>query len=68
MDNIPSFDTAKHFEAVKYNSRTEHSMAPEMLLMSKVVYDTRFCGALTATMMLVTCVPAFSLWLPGLFK
>ena len=27
-----------------------------------------FYGALTATMMLVTYVPAFSMWLPGLFK
>jgi tripartite ATP-independent transporter DctM subunit len=27
-----------------------------------------FYGALTATLMLVTYVPAFSLWLPGLFK
>jgi len=27
-----------------------------------------FYGALTATMMLVTYVPAFSLWLPSLFK
>jgi len=38
-NNIPSFDTAKHYEAVKVYSKTEHSMAPEMLLMSKVVYD-----------------------------
>jgi tripartite ATP-independent transporter DctP family solute receptor len=38
-NNIPSFDTAKHFEAVKVYSKTEHSMAPEMLLMSKVVFD-----------------------------
>ena len=38
-NNIPSFDTAKHFEAVKIYSRTEHSMAPEMLLMSKIVWD-----------------------------
>jgi tripartite ATP-independent transporter DctP family solute receptor len=38
-NNIPSFDTAKHFEAVKVYSRTEHSMAPEMLLMSKAVFD-----------------------------
>ncbi len=38
-NNIPSFDTSKHFEAVKYYSRTEHSMAPEVLLMSKVVWD-----------------------------
>jgi len=38
-NNIPSFDTARHFEAVKIYSKTEHSMAPEMLLMSKIVYD-----------------------------
>ena len=38
-NNIPSFDTAKHVEAVKVYSKTEHSMAPEMLLMSKVVWD-----------------------------
>ena len=38
-NNIPSFDTAKHFEAVKVYSRTEHSMAPEILLMSKTVWD-----------------------------
>jgi tripartite ATP-independent transporter DctP family solute receptor len=38
-NNIPSFDTAKHVEAVKFYSKTEHSMAPEMLLMSKLVWD-----------------------------
>lgn len=38
-NNIPSFDTSKHYEAVKFYSRTEHSMAPEMLLMSKVIWD-----------------------------
>ena len=38
-NNIPSYDGFKHFEAVKFYSKTEHSMAPEMLLMSKVVYD-----------------------------
>jgi tripartite ATP-independent transporter DctP family solute receptor len=38
-NNVPSFDTSKHFEVVKFYSRTEHSMAPEMLLMSKVVWD-----------------------------
>jgi TRAP-type C4-dicarboxylate transport system substrate-binding protein len=38
-NNIPSFDTAKHVEAVKVYSRTEHSMAPEMLVMSKIVWD-----------------------------
>jgi tripartite ATP-independent transporter DctP family solute receptor len=38
-NNIPSYDGFKHFEAVKYYSKTEHSMAPEMLLMSKTVFD-----------------------------
>ncbi|HSV81628.1 MAG TPA: TRAP transporter substrate-binding protein [Ramlibacter sp.] len=38
-NNVPSFETSKHYEAVKYYSKTEHSMAPEMLVMSKVVYD-----------------------------
>ncbi|AMO24656.1 TRAP transporter substrate-binding protein [Ramlibacter solisilvae] len=38
-NNVPSYDGFKHYEAVKFYSRTEHSMAPEMLLMSKVVYD-----------------------------
>jgi tripartite ATP-independent transporter DctP family solute receptor len=38
-NNIPSFDTSKHYEAVKFYSKTEHSMAPEMLLMSKLVWD-----------------------------
>jgi tripartite ATP-independent transporter DctP family solute receptor len=38
-NNIPSYDGFKHYEAVKFYSRTEHSMAPEMLLMSKMVFD-----------------------------
>lgn len=38
-NNIPSFDTAKHVEAVKVYSKTEHSMAPEILVMSKLVFD-----------------------------
>jgi tripartite ATP-independent transporter DctP family solute receptor len=38
-NNIPSFDTAKHAEVVKVYSRTEHSMAPEILVMSKIVWD-----------------------------
>jgi tripartite ATP-independent transporter DctP family solute receptor len=38
-NNIPSFDTAKHAEAVKIYSRTEHSMAPEILVMSKIIWD-----------------------------
>jgi tripartite ATP-independent transporter DctP family solute receptor len=39
-NNFPSFDTSRHFEVAKYYAMTEHSMAPEMLLMSKKVYDT----------------------------
>ena len=38
-NNMPSYDGFKHYEAVKFYSKTEHSMAPEMLLMSKVIYD-----------------------------
>jgi tripartite ATP-independent transporter DctP family solute receptor len=38
-NNIPSFDTSRHFEAATFYSRTEHSMAPEVLLMSKRVWD-----------------------------
>jgi tripartite ATP-independent transporter DctP family solute receptor len=38
-NNIPSFDTSKHHEAVKFYSKTEHSMAPEVLMMSKLVFD-----------------------------
>jgi tripartite ATP-independent transporter DctP family solute receptor len=39
-NNWPSYDTSRHFEVAPYYSITEHSMAPEMLLMSKKVYDT----------------------------
>ena len=39
-NNWPSYDTARHFEVAPYYALTEHSMAPEMLLMSKKVYDT----------------------------
>ncbi len=38
-NNFPSYDTAKHFEAATVYSRTEHSMAPEILLFSKIVWD-----------------------------
>ena len=38
-NNIPSYEGFRHFEAVKVYSRTEHSMAPEMLIMSKAVFD-----------------------------
>ena len=38
-NNFPSYDTAKHFEAANVYSRTEHSMAPEILVFSKVIWD-----------------------------
>jgi tripartite ATP-independent transporter DctP family solute receptor len=38
-NNWPSYDTSRHFEVAKFYAVTEHSMAPEMLLMSKKIYD-----------------------------
>jgi tripartite ATP-independent transporter DctP family solute receptor len=38
-NNIPSYEGFKHYEAVKVYSRTEHSMAPELLVISKKVFD-----------------------------
>jgi tripartite ATP-independent transporter DctP family solute receptor len=38
-NNWPSYDTSKHYEVAKFYAVTEHSMAPEMLLMSKKIYD-----------------------------
>ncbi len=38
-NNIPSYEGFKHYEAVKVYSYTEHSMAPEMLVISKAVFD-----------------------------
>jgi tripartite ATP-independent transporter DctP family solute receptor len=38
-NNWPSYDTSKHFEVAKFYAITDHSMAPEMLLMSKKIYD-----------------------------
>jgi tripartite ATP-independent transporter DctP family solute receptor len=39
-NNWPSYESSRHFEVAKYYSLTEHSMAPEMLLFSKKVWDT----------------------------
>ncbi|MDB5800739.1 MAG: C4-dicarboxylate transporter [Rhodocyclales bacterium] len=33
-NNIPSYEGAKHFEVVKFYSKTEHSMAPEVVMFS----------------------------------
>lgn len=38
-NNEPSYEGFKHYEAVKYYSYTEHSMAPEMLVISKAFFD-----------------------------
>jgi len=38
-NNFPSYESSRHFEVAKYYSKTEHSMAPEMLLFSKKVWD-----------------------------
>jgi len=38
-NNFPSYDSVKHFEVAKYFSLTEHSMAPEVFVMSKRAWD-----------------------------
>ena len=38
-NNYPSYESSRHFEVAKYYNRTEHSMAPEILLFSKKVWD-----------------------------
>ena len=39
-NNLPSYDTSRHYAVARYYSLTEHSMAPEMLLISRKVWDT----------------------------
>ena len=39
-NNWPSYESSKHFEVAKYYSLTEHSLAPEVLVFSKKVWDT----------------------------
>lgn len=39
-NNYPSYESSRHFEVAKYFSKTEHSMAPEILLFSKRTWDT----------------------------
>lgn len=38
-NNYPSYESVKHFEVAKYYSLTEHSMAPEVFVMSKRSWD-----------------------------
>ena len=39
-NNTPSYESSRHFEVAKFYSKTEHSMAPEILLFSKRTWDT----------------------------
>lgn len=39
-NNLPSYESSRHFEAAKYYTQTEHSMCPELLVFSKKVWDT----------------------------
>ena len=38
-NNYPSYESSRHFEAAKYYTRTEHAMAPEVLVFSKTSWD-----------------------------
>jgi tripartite ATP-independent transporter DctP family solute receptor len=38
-NNIPSYLTSRHFEVAKFYTKTEHSLSPEILAMSKRSYD-----------------------------
>lgn len=38
-NNILSFHSSRHFEAARYWSQSEHSYAPDVLLMSRATYD-----------------------------
>ena len=39
-NNYPSYESSRHFEVARFYNKTEHSMAPEILLFSKRVWDT----------------------------
>jgi len=38
-NNIPTYVTSRHFEVAKFYTRTEHSLSPEILAMSKRSFD-----------------------------
>ena len=38
-NNYPSYESSRHFEAAKYYTLTQHAMAPEVLVFSKVAWD-----------------------------
>lgn len=39
-NNWPSYESSRHFEAAKHYNMTEHSLAPEVLVFSKKVWDS----------------------------
>jgi tripartite ATP-independent transporter DctP family solute receptor len=39
-NNWPSYESSRHFEAAKYYNVSEHSLAPEVLVFSKKIWDT----------------------------
>lgn len=39
-NNWPSYESSRHFEVAKFYSLTDHSMAPEILVFSKKIWDT----------------------------
>ncbi|HEV8392227.1 MAG TPA: TRAP transporter substrate-binding protein [Dongiaceae bacterium] len=39
-NNWPSYESSHHYEVAKFYSLTEHSMSPELLVFSKVIWDT----------------------------
>jgi tripartite ATP-independent transporter DctP family solute receptor len=38
-NNFPSYESSRHFEAAPYYTQTEHSMAPEVVVFSKIIWD-----------------------------
>jgi tripartite ATP-independent transporter DctP family solute receptor len=38
-NNVPTYFTSRHFEVAKFYTRTEHSLSPEILAMSKRSHD-----------------------------
>jgi len=38
-NNLPSYESSRHFEAAPNYAFTEHSMVPEVLVFSKVIWD-----------------------------
>jgi tripartite ATP-independent transporter DctP family solute receptor len=39
-NNWPSYESSRHFEAAKFYTLSEHSLAPEVLVFSKRIWDT----------------------------